>query len=460
MNLRPYQIEAINEVHAHMRQGIKSTLICMPTGAGKTLLTAHMLKSAASKGKHSLFIVHRRELIKQSIEAFKREEIWHGVIASGFGSWRMPPVQISSIQTLKNRLDKINKPHLVVWDEAHHCTSKSYKAIRKAFPDAYHIGLSATPQRLDRAGLIECFQSMVNGPSVQWLIDNGFLSPYKIYAPANVNLTGVHTRMGDFDNAELSDALDKPTITGDAINEYKKLANGKRAIVRGVSIKHSQHIAEQFNKAGIPSTHLDGTTPATIRDAAMEAFKRGEIKVLSNVDLFGEGLDIPAVECIIDLRPTLSLALWLQFCGRALRPHQGKKHAIIIDHASNSARHGLPCDIREWKLEGRPKRKKGEPEPTINIRTCSKCYFVCSASCTACPDCGHVFEIQSREVEHKDGELIEMDVEAMRRERLRAQGMAKSLEDLIEVGKKAGYKPGWAHAVHKARMDKKRKDAW
>lgn len=443
-----------------MLKGFKCIQYQLPTGGGKTLLTASMLKTATGKGIPSLFLVHRRELIKQSIEAFKKVGLMHGVIAPGFYQSNRTLANIASVQTLARRLHKIKIPKLIIWDESHHLAARTWTKIYKTFPDAYHIGLSATPSRTDGTGLNLYFQSMVNGPTVQWLIDNGFLSPYKLFAPHTINTEGVHKRMGDFVQSELQAICDKPTITGDAIKEYQKLAMGKRAIVRGVSIKHSQHIAEQFNKAGIPSLHVDGTTPENERDAAMESFKRGDTLILTNVDLFSEGVDVPSVECVIDLRPTTSLILWLQFCGRALRPSPGKECAIIIDHAGNCMRHGLPCDERTWSLEGRKKDKDIDKGPKIKL--CPSCYAAMQSWRKECPYCKHTFTVEAREVEHVKGELSEVDLEAVKKARKIEQGRAGSYEELVELGRSRNYpKPeAWARVMLKVRKAKKKESDW
>lgn len=458
ITLRPYQVEDTDKIRNLMLKGIKCIQYQLPTGGGKTLLTASMLKTATAKGIPSLFLVHRRELIKQSVEAFKKVGLHHGIIASGFYHSPKTLANIASVQTIGRRLHKIKEPQLIIWDESHHLAAGTWTKIYKTFPKAYHIGLSATPARTDGTGLNLYFHSMVNGPTVQWLIDNGFLAPYKLFAPHTVSVDGVHKRMGDFIQAELSAIVDKPTITGDAIKEYQRLAMGKRAIVRGVSIKHSQHIAEQFNKAGIPARHVDGTTPEAERDEAMESFKRGDTLILSNVDLFSEGVDVPSVECVIDLRPTTSLILWLQFCGRALRPSPGKEYAIIIDHAGNAFRHGLPCDERTWSLEGRKKEKNTDTGPKVKL--CPEC-FMCMASWRKeCPGCKHTFVVEAREVEHVKGELSEVDLEAVKKARRIEQGKAKDINELIAIGKSRNYRNPvwWAKNVLKAR-EKMRKKA-
>lgn len=457
ISLRPYQIEDTSRIRQLMLNGSRCIQYQLPTGGGKTLLTAHMLKTATSKGIPSLFLVHRKELIDQSIEAFKLIGLHHGVIAPGYYQSPRTLANIASVQTVARRLHTINKPKLIIWDESHHLAAGSWTKIYKEFPDAFHIGLSATPSRTDGTGLNKYFQAMVNGPTVQWLIDNGFLSKYKLYAPHTVSVDGVHKRMGDYIQAELEAICDKPTITGDAIKEYQRLAMGKRAIVRGVSIKHSQHIAEEFNKSGIKALHVDGTTPREERKQSMESFRRGETLILTNVDLFSEGVDVPSIECVIDLRPTNSLILWLQFCGRALRLFEGKENAIIIDHAGNAFRHGLPCDERTWSLEGRKKDKKVDDSPKVKL--CPKCYFCTQSWRKECPGCGWAFVGESREVTHVKGDLAEVDLEALKKVRRMEQGRASTYEDLVALGKSKNMKNpyAWARIVIKAREAKRKK---
>lgn len=457
MQLRPYQTQIINETRQLMQKGNRTVLIQSATGSGKTLLTATMLDTASKKGMVSIFIVHRRELIHQTHKAFNELGIKHGIIGSGFFPTRCSKIQIASIQTIRNRLNWIQKTNLIVFDEVHHIAAKSWSKVYDHFPESYVIGLSATPERLDGTGLGRYFPVMVNGPKVQSLIDDGYLSKYKIFAPSNVDISKVHKRMGDFVSSELESVIDKPTITGDMIAEYKKLANGKRAIFRGVSIKHSEHVSEQFNKAGIPSQHVDGKTPSHIRDLRIESFRRGDTLVLCNVDLFSEGVDIPAVECVIDGRPTSSLTLALQFWGRALRPHPGKEHAIIIDHAGNCARHGLPCDDRTWSLEGRIKKTKEDTGPMI--RLCPKCFGANQNWRKECQYCHTAFTAQPREVDHVEGELTEIDLEKIKKER-REIGMARTREQLEVVAKQKGYKMGWVDNLMRARERKKKGDVW
>lgn len=456
MSLRLYQIDIIEEARRLMKQGKRSLLVQSPTGSGKTLLTAHMLKTAAEKGMASIFLVHRRELVKQSVRAFSDVRVPHGVIAAGFCEDRTPLVQVASVQTLAKRLDKIRKPKLIVYDECHHIAAGSWAKVHSSFPDAFHIGLTATPQRLDGTGLGKWFTHMINGPSVSWLIEHGYLSPYSLFAPPSPNLAGVHTRMGDFVKSELDQALNKPTITGDAIRHYQIHASNKRAVVFCCSVEHSKNVVAQFNHAGIPAAHVDGETDVTERDSAIRRFSRGEILVLSNVELFGEGFDLPAIEAAILLRPTQSLGLYLQQVGRALRPSPGKQKAIILDHAGLVEKFGLPDEERDWSLADRALTKKSQSDSGPSLRICQICRGAQFPGPPACKYCGHPFEIKPREVDQVDGDLVEVDIDEMKRQRRQQQGSAQTEQELIELGKQRGYKrPAlWARHVLIARRRK------
>lgn len=316
------------------------------------------------------------------------------------------------------------------------------------------VGLSATPERLDGRGLADHFDAMVRGPSVAELIDAGFLSKYRLFAPATVDTSGLHRRMGDYVTGELDERINTPRITGDCISHYQRFAGGTRAVVFCVSIEHSKAVARAFTAAGIPAIHIDGTTEHGLRDGMLADFRRGAIRVLTNVDLFGEGFDCPSIETAILLRPTMSAAMYLQQVGRALRPAEGKETAVILDHVGNSHTHGMPDDDRVWELTATAvkERKKAEvPSPRI----CPSCFGVNRAGTQVCKLCGNPFPIDAREVKQVDGELAEMEAARVRREIRREQAKADSLEGLRELGRQRGHKPGWADHVWAARQRKR-----
>lgn len=456
-HLREYQEKIIHDTRVALREH-RAVLICSPTASGKTALTAYMVGSASKKGKSCFFTCHRRELIIQSSNTFDFVGIKHGIICSGFSFSPSQPVQICGIQTLGRRLNRVKPPDLVIIDECVHLPAKTWAKVFHAYPDAKVIGLTATPQRLDGKGLSDFFTHMVSGPSVRELIDTGFLSKYRLFAPSTPDLKGVHIRMGDYIKQELESKMDKSVLIGNAVKHYRRLLDGKRAIVFAVSIKHSEHIVAEFNANGIPSAHVDGNSQPSYRDEMMERFKAGDIKILSNCEIFTEGVDVQQLEGVILMRPTASLSLYLQMIGRALRLSDGKTEAIILDHAGNALKHGLPCDEREWSLDGLVKKPKESDESSISIHQCPKCFFVCRINIKVCPECQYEWKPEGRLIKEKDGELVEVSQEERRRLKKIEQGRAQTLEELVEVGKARGYaKPyWWGKQIIKARKAKQK----
>lgn len=461
LKLRPYQQEIISQARRLMASGQKRILITAPTGSGKTALTASMLASAAKKNKHSFFNVHRVELIRQSLRAFDNADVPAGVISSGFHYQEKLPVYVASVSSLARRLSSVPTPDLIVWDECHHIAAGTWERIFNHYPDAFHVGLSASPERLDGRGLDKFFDVMVHGPSVAWLIENKYLADYKAYAPSTINTTGIKKTMGDFNKTQLDELMDKPTITGNAVDEYMKRAKGRSTIVFCCSIKHSEHVVSEFNSRGITAKHLDGTTPAQERLDAMEAFKRGEITVLSNVDLFSEGVDVPALEAVILLRPTQSLSLYLQQVGRSLRPADGKSHAIILDHVGNIQRHGLPDQERDWSLLGKKGRLGTNNKSEPGAKVCSFCFAAQAPGSDKCIHCNTLFDKKERELLEVDGELEEIDRKSFSRIKRKEQGQSQTLEQLYELGKQRGYKNArkWAQYVYQGRQAKRNRGA-
>lgn len=463
IHLRPYQSDQIERTRTALRSH-NSILLQCPTGGGKTAMAAFMSGSARAKQRTVWFLAHRDFLLEQTARTFDLVGIEYGFIAAGRPFNPYQPVQICSVGTLTRRLGRLAVPDIIIWDEAHHVAAASYQRIyewastgpERDQKQARHIGLSATPCRLDGKGLGKYFDVIVEGPSVGELIDEGYLSRYRAYAPSAPNLAGVHTLAGDYARDEIGTLMDTDQIVGELVGHYKQYADGLRAIYFAVSIRHSEHIAATFNAAGIPACHLDGNHSTAERIAAARAFGRGDIRVISNVDLFGEGYDLAsqagsdvAVETVGLARPTQSLALHLQQVGRALRAAPHKDHAVILDHSGNLLRHGLPDDDREWSLDGIDKRKK-KSDSGPPVRQCRECFGVYRATLQACPYCGAVPEIQVREVEEIAGELQEVDQAAVRRQRPvdDERQRARTVEQLMKLAMARGYKNPFKYAMH------------
>ena len=384
MQLRSYQDRAIDDLRSAYQSGAKSVLLVAPTGMGKTVIIAAISANAAARNRHVLILVHRRELIHQTSSKLAWVGLEHGIIAAGIPS-SDHAVQIASVQTLARRLSRLDwQPTLIIIDEAHHATAGQWARILDHWPDAYRLGVSATPCRLDGCGLRGTFDTMVLGPSVADLIFTGYLSPARIYAPPVVaDLKGIRSRGGDYANDQAAAAMDRPTVTGDAISHYQRLAAGQQAIAFCCNVNHAVSVCDAFKTAGIGAELLLGNTPD--RDQVVADFAAHRIRVLVTVDVVSEGFDVPAASCAILLRPTQSLGLYLQQVGRVLRPAPGKAHAVILDHVGNVKRHGFPDDHRDWSLDDRMRRSKGTPAPSV--RTCPEC-FAAFKPAPICPVCG------------------------------------------------------------------------
>lgn len=465
MQLRGFQDGLIGEARGALRQH-SSVLIQSATGSGKTVMASYMADSASKKSHYVYFICHRQELVDQTAKTFRKFGLEFGFIAAGWPINYECKIQICSIDTLKNRLDKIPYPGLCLWDECHHIAAGGWAKVKNYYSNAKHVGLSATPERLDGKGLADYFEYMVLGPTVRWLIAEGYLADYILYSGAKApDMSGVHTKMGDFVKAEAESVMDNSQITGGIIRHWKKNAGGMKTIGFAVSVAHSQHIVEQFKLAGIQACHLDGKSSPVERRAVASALAEGKVDIVFNVGLFGEGYDLSAqagtdvtVDCVIDAAPTQSLSAYLQRAGRMLRPKADGSKGKLLDHADNWKRHGLPDDDRDWQLAGSKDRKKREEEAAIATRQCKKCYAI-HRPAPACPECGYEYVIQAREIEEVENDMVEVDKDSLRREARQAQGSAQTLDELIELGKKRGYKnpAKWAGYIYTAREAKKRK---
>lgn len=455
ITLRPYQNTLIERTRANFIAGKTSQLLVLPTGGGKTICFSYMASKAVEKNLRVWILAHRVELLEQISRTLSVFNVAHGMVAPGYMADRRKQVQVASVFTMVRRLDRYEAPDLIIVDEAHHAISDStWGKVITAFPNAKLLGVTATPIRLSGEGLGDLFQCMVQGPTMRELIDLNALSPYRLFAPAGVDLTGVHTRMGDFVRGELEAAVDKPSVTGDAVAHYKRLANGKRAVAFCVSVAHANHVAEQFRGAGIEAQAIDGSMERGLRQSLLKEFADGKIKVITSCDLISEGFDVPSIEAAILLRPTQSLGLYLQQVGRALRTFEGKSEAIILDHAGNVKRHGLPDEERAWSLTGAAK-KKAQKKSEVPIKTCGSCFATVAAAATHC-SCGYEFPAVKREVNHVDGELQEIDLAKAQREKRMEQGRAQTEQDLVAIGRLRGMKRPelWARHVLRARHAK------
>jgi DNA repair protein RadD len=456
LNPYPHQVTMLAETRVAFRSH-RSVILQAPTGVGKTVMGTLIAQGAVGKGSRVMMTVHRDFLIDQTAEAFDKVGLEYGVIAPGFTPNKRAPLQIASIDTLKHRLASVDRPDFLIVDECHHSVAAGWAKIIAAWlaQGTKILGLTATPCRLDGRGLDAFYQHMVLGPPVKWLIANGFLSKYRAFGPGAPDLSKVHTSMGDYVQSEVEAIVDTPTITGDAIREYRDKADGKRAVAFAITIAHSEHIVADFNAAGIPAAHIDANTPRNVRKALLHRLRTGDLKLLSSVNIFGEGFDLPVVECAILLRPTQSLGFHLQQLGRVLRVAPGKDYAIINDHVGNLMNLGLPDTEYEWTLEGRPKKKKKPDDESISVKQCEACLAVFWPPPT-CPYCGHVHETVGRKITEGDGDLVEFTPEmvaAVKKKRFIEVKRAHTMEALLKIEKERGYKAGWARHTFQSKKN-------
>lgn len=469
IHLRPYQENCISEIRNSLKYGKKAPLLVAPTGSGKTVMFAYIAQNTSSRAKRVWILVHRIELLRQTSKALMELGVKHGIINPKFTPNTYAQVQVASVQTLIRRMDKYPPPDLIIIDEAHHAVGKNtWGRVLESFPRAFKLGVTATPCRSDGIGLgVEAgghFDDLIIGPTVSELIELGFLVNPIIYAPpTKLDLTGLRTKMGDYEKKELASRVDKPTITGNAIDHYKRICPGTPAVVFCVSVEHAKHVAEEFRSAGFKAQHADGSLEDDQRKRILNGLDDGYVQVVTSCDLISEGTDIPAIGCAILLRPTQSKSLFLQQVGRALRPCKGKDRAIILDHVGNVLNHGLPTDERDWSLEGEQKKKRGKKkeEPTVKLNQCESCFAMFEPQ-PVCPQCGTVRKLKEHRPKEVEGELMAID--EVRAAQIKKQsrmevGKAQSLKELEAIARQRGYKPGWARHVWKAKQDKLRKSA-
>ena len=454
--LRSYQAAAEPELRAALARH-KRVVYVAPTGSGKGVVIAAMAAGAAAKGKKILICVHRRELVQQTQAALAEAGIAAGIIAAGFAETPALPCQIAMISTLTRpaRLARWAQwaPDLMLIDECHHLLARSWERLVETFSGAYLVGFSATPIRLDGKGLGRIFKDMVVAATTPSLIAGGYLSPVVCYAPpSRLDLSHVRTVGGDFEAEAAAEAMRRAQLVGDAVDHYRRHVRGASgwgpAIGYACTVAHSQELTAAFAEAGIRARHVDAGTPAETRAAAVAGLATGEIEVVFNVGLFTEGLDVPALAGVLLLRPTKSLGLYLQMCGRALRVAPGKERAVILDHAGNCFQHGLADENHEWSLADRRRRKR---TPVPPIKRCPGCAAAVAAAARVCPACGLVFVSNAELPEVADGDLEIADQVSVTRRRIAALPRWQQLrwagtdpDRLRLVAEIRGYQPGWA----------------
>jgi superfamily II DNA or RNA helicase len=434
IRLRDYQIEAVSRLRKAYQAGARRLLLVASVGSGKTVIAAHLVQSAHSKARRVLFVAHRWELLDQPARLLRDCGLRVGIIKAGVRPDLDAPVQVASIQTLARRA--LPPADLVIVDEAHRAVTASYRCL-----DAYpaHLGLTATPWRLDGRGLGERFHDLIEVATTPDLVRDGWLIDPIVYAPHVPELpTGASK---EYTAAQLSSAMDRNELVGDIVEHWKRIAPGRRTVCYAATIDHSRHIVARFAAAGIAAEHVDGNTPPDERAAILDRLRTGETLIVSNVDIITEGYDLPSLSCAILARPTVSLTKALQMIGRIMRPTAGKSDAIVLDHAACTIRHGLPSEPRVWSLEGREQRRADS-----GVRVCSYCFAVSRAK-VRCDQCGEAFPVEHRTntiKRERRGDLIRAAARA-KAARTSEADKVRIFHELRAVGQRKNYKPGWAY---------------
>lgn len=459
LTLRPYQVEVIKGVRQAMAGGIKRVILQAACGAGKTECGAEIIKGAIAKGKRVAFLANRIHLVSQTAKRLAKSGIECGVIqgANTFEPWQ--PILVCSIQTVAKR--GLPDVDLIIIDEAHSAAgTKSYRDIMKGKPC---IGLTATPyskglgKHYDDLGG-KLFEKVVSAISINELIEQGYLVSAEVWAPGEPDLASVKVVAGEYEAKSLGEAVDKPSLIGDIVTHWLRLANGESTVVFATNISHSKHICEQFKSIGVTAEHLDCYTSDADRKAILERVALGETKVTCNVGILCEGWDFPSCKVLILARPTKSLIRYLQMAGRVLRPFPGKEKALIIDHAGVVKRLGFPWDDFSQELDdGKPKdgaSKKEKEEKAPLPKVCPKCHIVNPPKTLICPGCGLELKKKS-EVETADGTLVQLTGKKRKPKvvQLAELGKQEIYSQLMDHAQSHGYSDGWIAHKYRAIFD-------
>lgn len=388
--------------------GNKRALLHLATGAGKTVCFTHIMRSTVLNGKRCGMLVRGRKLIQQASYRLFRENTTHGVRMAGHPNYsRTAPIQLCSVDTLISR--KELRPHfdLIIIDEVHQANSDGYKEVLADYPNAYIIGVTATPY--STKGFRHVADFVVHPISIRELIAQGFLVDGRYFAPSNPDLDGVKVSRstGDYMQDQLAAAMDKAKLTGDIVSHWLKLGEGRQTLVFAVSIEHSLHLRDQFLAAGVPAVHCDADSTDSERNDAIKRLVDGSIKVICNVGIFCTGVDIPSLSCIVMARPTQSYNLYIQQAGRGTRIHPSKRDFILLDHAGNIHRHGFITDEPEATLDA----DEEQPTNRRRIKTCEECFAIFLEP--KCPLCGWSKVVTKgagggREIINVEGQLTEI----------------------------------------------------
>jgi len=383
--LRPYQSALYAAVRAAFSR-TRRVFMSLPCGGGKTAIFAEMAATAHARGRTVWICTPRHELMEQASAALAALAVPHGRIAAGREESRAFALHLVSSDTLIRRWDRIKRPpDFLILDEAHLFYDRQLE-ICERFPEAFVLGVSASPERLDGRGLSDIYGELVEGPDVKELVESGYLCDLKYYAPPLAGLGKIHRKGIDYDEAELAELFARRKVYGKAVEHYEQRARGKSALVFARSVEEAEKIAAEFRAHGYRFEPISANTTKKMRAALMAGFRSGEIHGLVNVEVAIYGLDVPRIECVILLRPTMSKAFATQMLGRGLRqsPETGKRACVVLDHVNLVDEFDHPFSKYKWHFDGE-KRRVRCPDPTIRLRLCPDTFLYCEKpSCVGC----------------------------------------------------------------------------
>lgn len=459
LKLRDYQQALINKIESHWKAESLWVLAQSPTGSGKRVIFTYLALEALKRGESILVIVPKIELLNQAVADLEKfSGLPVGIIKHGIKPNPFSRIQVATNQSLSKRIPP--KADLVILDEAHHAAAPTYSKIIAYYRQqgAKILGLTATPLRVDGRGLrylhegVLGFDALVTGESVKALTEQGYLCPFKIFAGSNLldpKAAGISTKAGDYSQSELEDYAGTVLLTGEIVDTWEKHAQGKRTVLYPVSVELSKQYCQQFLERGYPAAHIDASTSEGERSQIIEQFKHGSILILCQHSIVIEGVDIPLIECVQFARPTKSLTVWFQSIGRALRPAEGKEHAIIIDHTTTHLDLPWVDDEIEWSLDP---ISIPEGKGVINCSQCCHGFRPTldekKQAWATCPNCQTKFRFEiekakgskrSRVVEILPGDFQELVFEDLNPE------VVATMDRLFELVHLSGYQKSWVY---------------
>lgn len=451
-----HQMDVIDRTRQSMAEGNRRVIVRAPTGFGKTRLSAWIVAESVRKGKRALFMVYGKDLVRQAHASYLALGIPAATLmantrnANGEVYDRSRPVQVASISTLTSRLDRLDwlEPDLIITDECRESIVPGYQAVRRRWPQAFEIGLDATPARADGKGLGQVYHDIIHGPEYEWLIERGFLvRPRYFSVPESDSTLLKKNDNGEFTEDSSAAAFEKVVLIGGVVRHWLTYCEGRPTVVFASSVGHSQAVCAQFNEAGVPAFHVDANTDAQTRQAAYDAVAKGDLTVLCNYGVLHRGFDCPPISCVVLEREVNHISSYIQMIGRGLRPWPGKSDCLVLDLGENVYRHR--CFVKdpvEWSLdesvsmsEARKEFFEREPKP-ITCRACRHVY----TRAAACPNCGHkpsAEQLKEAEPEKRKAEIAEVDPSVGLRATMDEK--RRWYQELEAIRLERGYTRGW-----------------